>query len=259
MRDLLRSEWRKVTTTRLWWELLLAAVAVAALSVFTQMNSFSTGGPPGTAPPDPFTQAVNQRSLATAGAAGGVFALVFGIMLITTEFRHMTSRPTFLIQPRRGRVVGAKLLVAAAVGTVYGVASVVVVVAMMTPWLGVRGVSIGWLGGGVAATLARTVPVMVIYAMVGVGIGVLVRNQIAAVIGSLAFLFIIENFVLAIPHIQSWWRFLPIPAADQLVGSAFPGMAGPSLTPLQGGLVFLGWALALALGGWAFTMRRDIP
>jgi hypothetical protein len=259
MRDLLRSEWRKVMTTRLWWALLLAAVAVAALAVFTQVSGTSSGGPPGTVAPDPFTLASNQRSLATAGAAGGVFALAFGIIMMTTEFRHLTSRPTFLVQPRRGRVVGAKLIVAAAVGAAYGLTSAVVVAAVMAPWLGAKGVSIGWVSNGVLATLARAMLAMAIYAVVGVGVGVLVRNQLAAVIGALAFLFVIEDLFAVIPLLQGCFRFLPGPAAEQLVGSQLLSVGGPVLTPLQGGLLFLGWGLALALAGWTLTMRRDIP
>jgi ABC-type transport system involved in multi-copper enzyme maturation permease subunit len=259
MRNVLRSEWRKVTTTRLWWGLLLAALAIAALSTFTQIAGGSSGGPPGVPPPDPFAQVANQRSLATAAAAGGVFALVFGIVVMTTEFRHLTSRPTFLIQPRRERVVAAKLLVAAAVGAAYGIASVAVVVAIMGPWLSAKGVTIGWLSGGVLATLAETVLAMALYALLGVGVGVLVRNQLAAVIGALVVLFIVENVVLAIPDLQGAWRFLPVPAADQLVGTRIPDIGGPALTPLEGGLVFFGWGLLLAICGWLTTLRRDIP
>jgi hypothetical protein len=259
MKNLLRSEWRKVITTKLWWGLMAAAAAIAALAVVSQIASTSSGGPPGTVSPDPFIQASNQQSLAAAAAAGGVFALAFGIIMMTTEFRHLTSRPTFLIQPRRGRVIGAKLIVAAAIGAVYGLASVVVVVAVMSPWLGTKGVSIGWVSNGLVVTLTRAVIAMAIYAVVGVGVGVLVRNQLAAVIGALAFLYVVEDLFAVIPFLKGCFRFLPGPAGGALVGSTSPGIGGPALTPVQGGLVFLGWGLALALAGWAFTMRRDIP
>jgi hypothetical protein len=259
MRNLLRSEWLKVITTKLWWGLMLAAVAVAALAVISQIANAPSLGPPGTVVPDPFIQASNQRSLVAAGAAGGVFALVFGIIMMTTEFRHLTSRPTFLIQPRRGRVIAAKLVVAAAMGAAYGVASAVVVVAVMAPWLGTKGVSIGWVSNGLLATLARAAVAMAIYAVVGVGVGVLVRNQLAAVIGALAFLYVIEDLFAVIPLLRGWFRLLPGPAAGALVGSTSPGIGGPALTPLQGGLIFLGWGLALALGGGMLTMRHDIP
>lgn len=259
MRNALRSEWRKVTTTKLWWALLIAAVAVAGVSAAGLISSYQSAGPPGMPPPDPFAQASNQRMLATLGAAGEIFALVYGLILVTTEFRHLTARPTFLIEPRRGRVIVAKLGVGAAVGAVYAIASTAVVAAVMTSWLGVRGNSIEWLSGGVLATMGRAAIAVTLYALLGVAIGVVVRNQIAAVIGSLAFLLVLENALAAIPAVNRGYPFLPGPAAGALVGSSGPAVGGIQLTSLEGGLVLLGWAVLLTLCGWRFTMRRDIP
>jgi ABC-2 type transport system permease protein len=259
MRDALRSEWRKVMTTKLWWALLLAAVAVAGVSTGGIISSFQGGGPPGTTPPDPFAQASNQRMLAGQGGAGEIFALVYGVILMTTEFRHLTSRPTFLIEPRRIRVIVAKLIVGAGVGAIYAIASTVVVAGVMVPWLGLRGDSIAWLSGGVLATLGRAACAVILYALLGVGIGVLVRNQIAAVIGGLAFLLVIENIFAVIPALNKGYAFLPGPAAGALVGSNVPTVGGVALTSLEGGLVLLGWGILVAVCGWLFTMRLDIP
>lgn len=259
MRNAVRSEWRKVTTTKLWWGLLLTAVAVAGVSAAGLISSYQSGGPPGVVPPDPFAQATNQRMLATLASAGEIFALVYGVIIMTTEFRHLTARSTFLIEPRRGRVIVAKLTVGAAVGAIYAIASAAVVAAVMTPWLGVKGDAIQWLSGGVLATLGRAAIAVTLYALLGVGIGVVVRNQIGAVIGSLAFLLVIENAFAVIPTVNRGYAFLPGPAAAALVGSSSPAVGGVELTSLEGGLVFLGWGVLLAVCGWRFTMRRDIP
>lgn len=259
MRDALRSEWRKVMTTKLWWALLLAVVALAGVSTGGMISSFHAGGPPGVTVPDPFAQASNQRMLATQGSVGEIFALAFGIILMTTEFRHLTSRPTFLIEPRRGRVIVAKLAIGAVIGAIYATASAVVVAAIMVPWLGLRGDTIDWLSGGVLATLGRAVAAVTLYAILGVGIGVLVRNQIAAVIGALAFILIIENVFAVIPAVKKGYAFLPGPAAGALVGSGAPALGGVQLTALEGALVLLAWGILVAVCGWQFTMRRDIP
>lgn len=109
------------------------------------------------------------------------------------------------------------------------------------------------------ATLGRAAIAVTLYALLGVGIGAVVRNQIAAVIGSLAFLLIIENVFAVIPTVNRAYAFLPGPAAGALVGSTAPAIGGVQLTSLEGGLVCLGWGVLLAVCGWLVTMRRDIP
>jgi hypothetical protein len=205
------------------------------------------------------SQPATQRNIASTAAAAGIFAAVVGIILVTTEFRHLTARPTFLVQPRRGHVVAAKLIVAAAVGLIYAVACVLTVVAITVPWLAARGVTIGWTGNGVLRTLAGALVAVAISAVVGVGIGVLVRNQIAAVIGALAYFLIVEPLLSVIPYVNDAYRFLPGSASNALVDPGSGGFPGGSLTQLQGGLVSLGWGLFFAGLGWLLTLRRDIP
>ncbi|MGD0834586.1 MAG: ABC transporter permease subunit [Candidatus Dormibacteria bacterium] len=262
MTRLLRSEWRKVLTTKLWWGMLIGCVALTALGVVSQIASdvnSHAGGPPGVAVPDLLSQAMTQRNIASTAAAAGIFAIIVGIILVTTEFRHLTSRPTFLVQPRRGHVLAAKLVVAAAVGLLYAVACVLTDLAIMVPWLAARGVTIEWTGGGVLRTLAGALVAVAIGAIVGVGVGVLVRNQIAAVIGALAYFLIVEPLLSVIPYVNDAYRFLPGAASNALVDPGSGGFPGGSLTQLQGGLLTLGWGLFFAGMGWLITLRRDIP
>ena len=50
-----------------------------------------------------------------------LLALVLGVLIITGEYRHKTVTPTFLAEPRRGRVVIAKLGVSFGGGIALGV------------------------------------------------------------------------------------------------------------------------------------------
>src|SRR6202043_2386826 len=97
--------------------MLLGAMALAALGVVAQIASNGVRGNISL----PLSAAATQRSIAASASSAYLFSVVVGIILITTEFRHFTSRPTFLIEPRRGLVIVAKMLVAALVGVVYGV------------------------------------------------------------------------------------------------------------------------------------------
>jgi ABC-2 type transport system permease protein len=253
MIHLLRAEWRKVTTTKLWWGMLLGAMALAALGVIAQIAS---NGVRGNITP-PLSSAATQRSIAASASSAYLFSVVVGIILITTEFRHFTSRPTFLIEPRRGLVIVAKLIVAALVGIIYGVACAALTAAIMAPWLGAMGITIHWVENGVFLSMLGDLVVIAIFAVVGIGVGVLVRNQIAAVIGALVYLFVLEPLIDIIPVVQNVYPYLPGAAAGAITGASRGNLA--RLDPLLGGLLLLGWGLLFAAFGWLLTIRRDIP
>ncbi len=253
MIDLLRSELRKVVTTRLWWGMLLGSAAVSALSVVAQIATNGLKNNPAT----PLSTAVTQRSVFSSAISGYIFSVVVGIILITTEYRHFTSRPTFLLEPRRARVIAAKLVVAAGVGLLYGVACVAVCTAIIVPWFSAKGVSINWQADGLALVMAGALGVVAIFAIVGVGVGVLFRNQVAAVITTLAYLFVVEPLIAVIPVVKDAYPYLPGAAADALTGVA--RNQGLLLANWQGGLLLLGWGLLFAAAGLIITVRRDVP
>jgi ABC-2 type transport system permease protein len=150
----------------------------------------------------------------------------------------------------------AKLVVAAVVGIIYGLACSALTAAIMAPWFAALHVTIGWISNGVLLSMVGDLTVIAIFAVVGVGVGVLVRNQIAAVIGVLVYLFVLEPLVSIIPVIKNAYPYLPGAA-----GAAITGASRGNLTHLdavQGGLVLLGWGLFFAVCGWVLTIRRDI-
>ncbi|HVC40634.1 MAG TPA: hypothetical protein VND54_01520 [Candidatus Saccharimonadales bacterium] len=253
MIHLLRAEWRKVITVKLGWGMLLGAMALAALGVVAQIASNGVRGNIAL----PLSAAATQRSIAASAGSAYLFSVVVGIILVTTEFRHFTSRPTFLIEPRRGLVIVAKLIVAALVGVIYGVACAALTAAIMAPWFAAMGVTIGWVENGVLLSMLGDIVVIAIFAVVGIGVGVLVRNQIAAVIAALVYLFVLEPLIDIIPVIQNVYQYLPGAAAAAITGASRGDLA--HLDPVQGGLVLLGWGLLFAVCGWVLTIRRDVP
>lgn len=256
MSALLRSETRKVFTVRLWWALLLSSLALTALSVAAQIASVNQRGGGGAAQ---LTTASTQHAIFASGASGGIFALIVGVVIITTEYRHFTSRPTFLVEPRRVRVIEAKIVVSAAVGLLYAVASAALTVAVAVPWLAARNVSIGWSSNDIVQVLLADCAVVAIYAVVGLGVGVLVQSQVAAIIGSLAYLFVLEPLTQIIPVVQNAYRFLPGAAARALTQVGPRSSSGPDLLGAwQGGLLLLGWGLLFAALGAVLTTRRDV-
>jgi ABC-2 type transport system permease protein len=249
---LIRAEFGKLFTTFLWLWLLLGAFALTALIVGITIGLDGSAGNPSPR----LTTPEGQRNLFSASAASGLFALILGIIAVTGEFRHQTVTPTFLASPRRGRVVLAKLVVYAITGIGYGIATIAVAVAMALPWLSAKNIDISLSSNGIPGTMAGVVAGVAVYALLGVGLGALIRNQIAAVVGSLVYLFVVEGLVSSIPTVRDYYKYFPGGANSALTGAVQPGVT--LLVPYQGGLLLVAYGLAFAALGTWLAIRRDV-
>jgi hypothetical protein len=164
--------------------------------------------------------------------------------------------PTFLASPRRGRVVLAKLVVYAITGIGYGIATIAVAVAIALPWLSAKNIDISLSSNGIPGTMAGVVAGVAVYALLGVGLGALIRNQIAAVVGSLVYLFVVEGLVSSIPTVRDYYKYFPGGANSALTGAVQPGVT--LLAPYQGGLLLVAYGLAFAAMGTWLAIRRDV-
>jgi len=211
--------------------------------------------------PDTMTAPLNspegQRTLfAVASGGANTLVAVLAAIGITGEFRHKTATATFLATPRRGRVVAAKLATYALAGVAYGAACLIVVTAIAVPWLAAKDIELGLLDNGLPGTYAGVIADTVIFGLLGVGLGALLRNQVATVVGLLVYRFVAEPILTGIPALDSWTTYLP--------GSASAALTQVSLTTQEylgaweGGLVLAGYGLILAAAGALFSMRRDI-
>lgn len=253
IRRLVAGELRKLLTTRLWLWLLLAAAALTAL--YAGLNIAFTDDPDNFAPH--LSTVEGQRlHYATAASAATTMVAVLAAIGLTSEFRHRTAATTFLATPHRGRVVVAKLLTYALVGIGYAVVCLAVTVAIGGPWLAAKDIPLSLTGDQIPATLAGVVGAGVAFGLLGVAVGVLVREQVAAVVGLLVYQFLAEPIVTSVPALHDWTRFLPGPAASALAGSVLEDRA--FLLPWQGGLVLLSYAAVVALAGTALAVRRDV-
>ncbi len=249
---LIGGEVRKLFTTKLWLWMLLGAIAITALFMsFTIALDGSEGNPQ-----PPLTTPDGQRNLFSVAASSAVFVLILGIIAMTGEFRHQTVTPTFLATPHRGRVVIAKLITYALAGIGYGIVVVAFAIALSLPWLAAKNVDISLSGNGIPGTLVGVVAGLTVYSVLGVGVGALVRNQIAAVVGSLVYLFIVEAFVSALPTVRDYYKYFPGGANAALTGASQPNTT--LLDPWQGGLLLVGYGVVFAVVGTWLAVRRDV-
>lgn len=253
MGRLVAGEMRKLSTTRLWLWLLLAAMALTAL--YAGLNIAFTDDPDNFAPHLSTPQG-QRLHYGTAASAATTLVAVLAAIGLTGEFRHRTATATFLATPHRGRVVVAKLVTYAVVGVGFAVACLAVTVAIGVPWLATRDITLSLTGDGIPATLAGVVAAGAAFGMLGVAVGALVRDQVAAVVGLLVYRFVAEPVVTSVPALHDWTLHLPGPAASALAGSSLE--TREFLAPWQGGLLLVAYAALFAIAGIALAMRRDV-
>jgi ABC-2 type transport system permease protein len=254
MIPLVRSEWTKLFSTRVWLGLTLGACLMAGgfAALFTGFAGQT--GNNGQALPGVGTSAYEQAAFGVSANAT-VLMLILGIIGMTQEYRHRTATPTFLVTPRRGRVVAAKLVAYALAGVPLGLLVIATDVLVVEIYAGARG-SAPSISGDNLRVLAGAWAALVIYAVIGVGVGALLRNQVGAIVGALVYLFVVEGIVIrAIPAIAPAFKWLPGGALEAMTATLNDT---DLLDPWQGGLLLLGYGLVAALAGTLFAVRRDV-
>ena len=247
---LVRAEFTKLVSTKVWIGLLLGACVLAGgfAALFTgfagQQGSPAVGDP------------LFERQVLSVASNGTVFTIILGIIGMTQEYRHRTATPTFLTTPRRGQVVIAKLVAYALVAVPFAavVCGVTALVAVL--YSRGRGAQLSLSGDNLEVLLGAGAA-MVLFAVIGVGLGSLLRNQVGAIVGALVYLFVIENLIGGIPAISSAYKWLPGGASTAMTAAGFE--QGPDLlTAGQGGALLLAYGVVFAVLGTLFAVRRDV-
>ncbi|MGH2782012.1 MAG: ABC transporter permease subunit [Thermoleophilaceae bacterium] len=170
-----------------------------------------------TLPADRLESASDQVQVFRFGSLlGALFAGLVGAMSITGEIRHGTIRPTFLITPRRGRVVAAKIVASALVGIVFGLVAVSAAVGAGSAALAARGIPITLDGSDYTLMPAGGIAAAALWAPLGLGLGALLRNQVATLLAIFLWLFFVENLLL--DFVPGAGRFAPGAAAAAITG-----------------------------------------
>jgi ABC-2 type transport system permease protein len=244
----LRSELLKQRTTRTNLLLLLWMIGLVALVVALHVFSFSV---------ETLARRDNQLKVAGLGTSvGALFAALLGAMSITGEIRHGTIRPTFLATPRRARVIAAKVAASALAGAAVGLLAEALTAGVEAAGLAARGIHIELVTGDYAQLLAGGAVAAALFAAIGVGVGAVVRSQVAAVVGLCVWLLFIEPILFG--DVPSAGKYAPGASAGALAGAIQTQIAPNLVAPALGVLLLAAYAAVAAGAGAIATTRRDV-
>jgi ABC-2 type transport system permease protein len=244
MRNQIRSEIIKLRTTRSAVVMLLALAAIVALGVVAVTSD--VGAAALAAPLE------RQPALHVVLSIAPVFALLLGIRSFTDEFRFGSIVPTLLVNPDRRRVLVGKVAAAAAGGVVLALVAVLTSFAVAVPMLLAKGIVLTLPPAGAASVVGRLLLACVLWSALGVGFGLAVRHQVAAIAGALVWMLAGEAILAGL--VPTVARFFPGAAGFGAVGLD----ASSTLGPVAAVAVLAGYAVVAAVVGAALMQRRDI-
>jgi ABC-2 type transport system permease protein len=235
---LMVSEFRKTLSTSAWWALLIPVALFSLVLGFVEIPALSL-----------------YYSLNTAV----LFAILFGVVCASAEYRHRTITTSYLVVAHRPKLVVAKMVIAAAVGAGYTLLATAMTIAGQL----VSGFPLGAELPSMLQAGAGAMLVLALGAMFGVGLGTLIKNQLLAVLASLLYLLIVEPIAVILVDRPSFTTYLPGASADAALGgltggAQFGGGFGVAQPWWLMLLVFAGWAAVVGLAGTVAAQRRDI-
>jgi ABC-2 type transport system permease protein len=235
---LLRGEMIKVRTTRTALGFGTAAVLLTLAATLISILA------------NDLVSVQDKQNALNFGGGIGIVLLLFGAVGATGEFRHRTLAPAVLIAPDRFRLVLARLGAYSFTGLLFGFAMGVIAL----------GIGAALMGGEPGPALATSDYVklgagglidVLLAAAIGVGVGTLVRNQVAAVVGILVWLSIIEPLTGVID--DSWVKYTLGSTLNRVgLGGDHEMAWGTSV------LLLAVWAVVLCAAGALLDRRRDV-
>ncbi len=239
----IKAELLKIRSTRTALGLILGMVALIVL--FTLLTGLLTH-------PGGLASREDQRELLSLGSFADVFSALAGVLLVTSEYRFGTIRPTILFNPGRARLLTAKVVAGALAGVAFGLLAEAIGWAIGYAILDGRGVTVVLSSGDILLLTLGGLAGAALWGAIGAGVGAIIRHQVGAVITLLAVNLVVDELLFGL--VPSAGRFTPTRATDALTGLRVDHL----LSPGAGALTLIAWACILATAGIALSARRDI-
>ena len=256
---LLTAELRKIVYQRAMWGMVLGGVLFSVLGTASTpviLDSSEDGLGLGTLAEPAVVDGVYANAV-----SGFYFSMLLGVLVVAGEFRHGTAVATFVAVPRRARVLLAKLLAAGIAGLLLQV--VAAAGGLLSGWLALEFYPEAATPSAeiFANTALASVVSGFVLGIVGAAIGALLRSQVAALVGTLLWLFVVEpTLLLLLPEAGKFFltglatAIISIDLETDLVDFSSDVFFSPGVAIA----VLLGYAVVASLLALLSSMRRDI-
>ena len=246
MKAQMRSEFRKLSTTRSVWGLLAGLLLLTGLATWGILAGIDTESVVALTSLPVFMQLM---------VIVPVFVVVLGIRAYTDEARHGSIVPTLLATPDRRRAVLAKLAMIGGAAAAFALAATALAAGISVVWFAAAGAITLTVDAAALAILAtKAVAIGLAWSAVGLGVGLVVSHQVAAIVGAMMWLLVGENLVgVVAPNVAT---YLPGQATSALLQMS----AGDAVlvAPMVGGGLLALWATASLAAGARAQDKRDI-
>jgi ABC-2 type transport system permease protein len=238
-----KAELLKIRSTRTTIGLILGMIALVLL--FTLLTGLLTH-------PSGLASREDQRQLLSVGSLASVFSALAGVLLVTSEYRYGTIRPTFLFNPARAHVLGAKIVAGALAGIVFGVLSEAIGWAIGYATLDGRGITVVLSSGDILLLGLGGLAGAALWGAIGAALGAIIHSQVGGIITLFAWALVVDGLLFGL--VPSVGRFTPTRAQDALMGLRVQHLLSPGV----GAITLIAWAVALGVLGLALSVRQDI-
>jgi ABC-2 type transport system permease protein len=239
----IKAELLKIRTTRTTIGLILGMVVLILL--ITLLTGLLTH-------PSGLASKEDQRQLLSLSSITGVFSALAGVLLVTSEYRFGTIRPTILFNPARSHLLTAKVVAGALAGLAFGILGEAIGWAVGYAILDGRGITVVLSSSDILLLTLGGLAGAALWGAIGAGLGAIIHNQVGAVITLLAWGLVVDSLLFGL--VPSVGRFTPGRASDALMGLRVHHLVSPG----AGAITLIAWAGALAVLGIALSVRQDI-
>ena len=242
---IVRSEIRRIITTRMPYAFLAVLAVIAALNA-----AIVAWGADADGTQTFLSTALDQVSLVSFSANSIMIAGLFGATAVARGYGHGTVVHVFLATPRRLRAVLAQFTAAALGGAVLGLAGAAMTTGAVAALLPTTDYSFLISTGEMIRLLAAAAFAGTAGALLGAGIGALVRNTGGAVTGAVVALVIAPPLIVQMASGAGSW--IPPTLANVVSG------VSNEVTVLAAVMALVAWAGIPATVGLVSTLKRDV-